>query len=100
MRYSEFEDICIEYNKLKQNNSNEEPDFQTLVNSKENFELATRFLDEHCPNTFNIMIANLDSNPTKYETLYDLCKEIDIKKEDNFYFPIKCLVSIKIYYKE
>lgn len=43
------------------------------------------------------MIANLDSNLAKYETLYDLCKEINIRKEDNFEFPIDCLQKIKIY---
>lgn len=68
-----------------------------LIDSKENFDSVTKFLEEHCPNTFSIMIANLDSNPDKYETLYDLCKEINIRKEDNFEFPIDCLQKIKIY---
>lgn len=68
-----------------------------LSDSKENFEAVTQFLEEHCPNSFNLMIANLDSNVDKYETLYDLCKEINIRKEDNFEFPVDCLQKIKIY---
>ena len=68
-----------------------------LNDSRENFDIVTKFLEEHCPNSFSIMIANLDSNPDKYETLYDLCKEINIRKEDNFEFPIDCLQKIKIY---
>lgn len=68
-----------------------------LTDSKDNFNYVTQFLEEHCPNSFSIMIANLDSNPDKYETLFDLCAEIDIKKEDNFEFPIKCLKKIQIY---
>lgn len=68
-----------------------------LFDSKENFELVTRFLEEHCPNSFNIMIANLDSNPNKYETLYDLCIEVNIRKEDNFEFDTDCLKQVKIY---
>jgi len=68
-----------------------------LSDSKENFESVTKFLEEHCPNSFSIMIANLDSNADKYETLYDLCKEINIRKEDNFEFPIDCLQKISIY---
>ena len=68
-----------------------------LSNSKENFEIITKFLEEVCPNTFSIMIANLDSNPDKYETLYDLCKDINVKKEDNFDFPVDCLQKITIY---
>lgn len=68
-----------------------------LTDSRENFEAATQFLEEYCPNTFNLMIANLDSNQDKYETLYDLCREINIRKEDNFEFPIDCLQKIRIY---
>ena len=30
-------------------------------------------------------------------TLYDLCREINIRKEDNFEFPVDCLQKIKIY---
>lgn len=68
-----------------------------LTDSKENFEIVNRFFEEHCPNTFNIMIANLDSNDDKYESLYDLYIEINIKREDNFEFPVDCLKKIKIY---
>ena len=68
-----------------------------LSDSRENFESVTQFLEEHCPNTFSIMISNLDSAEDKYETLYDLCKEINIRKEDNLEFPIDCLQKIKIY---
>lgn len=68
-----------------------------LNDSRENFDIVTKFLEEHCPNSFSIMISNLDSNPTKYETLYDICVEINIRKEDNFEFPIDCLKQIKIY---
>lgn len=68
-----------------------------LIDSKENFDSVTKFLEEHCPNTFSIMISNLDSNSNKYETLYDLCSEINIRKEDNFEFPVDCLKKIKIY---
>ena len=68
-----------------------------LSDSKENFEVVTQFLEEHCPNSFSLMIANLDSNVDKYETLYDLCMEINIRKEDNFEFPVDCLQKIKIY---
>ena len=71
--------------------------FHALSDSKENFEVITKFLEEHCPNTFSIMIANLDSNPDKYETLYDICNDINIRKEDNFEFPIECLQKIRIY---
>lgn len=71
--------------------------YHALTDSKENFELVTKFLEEHCPNTFSIMIANLDSNESKYETLYDLCREINIRKEDNFVFPVDCLQKIRIY---
>ena len=68
-----------------------------LMDSRDNFGYVTQFLEEHCPNSFNIMIANLDSNSDKYETLYDLCSEINIRKEDNFEFPIDCLKKIQIY---
>lgn len=68
-----------------------------LNDSRENFDSITKFFEEHCPNTFNLMIANLDSNADKYETLYDLCKEINIRKEDNFEFPVDCLQKIRIY---
>ena len=68
-----------------------------LSDSRENYDAVTRFLEEHCPNTFNLMIANLDSRPDDYETLYDLCREINIRKEDNFEFPVDCLQKIKIY---
>jgi hypothetical protein len=69
-----------------------------LSNSKENFESITKFLEKHCPNTFSLMIANLDSNKDKYETLYDLLVEINTVVEDNFYFPSDCIKRIKIYY--
>jgi len=68
-----------------------------LSDSKENFESVTKFLEEYCPNTFSLMIANLDSRPDDYETLYDLCREINIRKEDNFEFPVDCLQKIHIY---
>ena len=69
-----------------------------LTDTRENFELITIFLQKHCPNTFEIMIANLDSNQNKYETLYDLCREINMNAEDNFHFPIDCIKKIQIYY--
>jgi hypothetical protein len=68
-----------------------------LSDSRENYDAVTKFLEEHCPNTFNIMIANLASRPDDYEALYDLCREINIRKEDNFEFPEDCLQKIKIY---
>ena len=68
-----------------------------LTDSRENFEAITKFFEEHCPNTFSLMIANLDSNSDKYETLYDLCREINIRKEDDIEFPVDCLQKISIY---
>lgn len=68
-----------------------------ISDSKEHFEIVNKAISFLCPNTFEIMIANLDSDPNKYETLYDLCKDIDIKKEDNWIFPKDCLKKIKIY---
>ena len=69
-----------------------------LSESRENYDAVTKFLEAHCPNTFSLMIANLDSRPDDYETLYDLCREINIRKEDTFEFPVDCLQKIKIYY--
>lgn len=68
-----------------------------LTDSKEHFEIVNKAISFLCPNTFEIMIANLDSNSDKYETLYDLCKDIDIRKEDNWIFPKECLKKIRIY---
>lgn len=69
----------------------------SLGNSKENFDMITKFIEEHCPNSFNIMISKLDSTPDNYITLYDLCREINFRREDNFIFPTECLDRIKIY---
>lgn len=69
----------------------------SLGNSKENFDMITKFIEEHCPNSFNIMISKLDSTPDNYFTLYDLCREINFRREDNFIFPTECLDRIKIY---
>lgn len=68
-----------------------------MTDTIDNFNNITRFLEEYCPNSFSIMIANLDSIPDKYETLYDICMEINIKNEDNFEFPVDCIKAIKIY---
>lgn len=120
MKYSELEDQLVffdttskdyeVYSKGKSEDDSEKAGFisgdlhetheslkYSLSDSKEHFQIVCQFLETHCPNSFYIMIANLDSNPDKYETLYDLCKEINIRKEDNFEFPIDCLQKIRIY---
>lgn len=120
MQYSELEDNLIYYNKAaidyaKVSNGRSEYEQEqagfisgelhetheillySLTDSRENFEAVSRFLEEHCPNAFSIMTDNLEHNPTKYNTLYDLCREIDIRRTDGFEFPIECLKKIKIY---
>lgn len=122
MTYTELEDSLIYFNAMEDNYGRikskshlSENDFEQmgfisgeivetaeilkhgLPDSKESFELITKFLEENCPNTFSIITANLDSNSDKYETLYDLLVEINIKREDNFYFPTKIMEGIRIY---
>lgn len=115
MTYQEFEEKLLEFNKVRLDRSasvSHGPGHQSrmavykflaenrsLPDTKENFELVTRFLEEHCPNTFNIMISTLDSNPDNYETLYDLLNEVGYTyKNDGFVLPpLDYFENIRIY---
>lgn len=69
----------------------------SLVDSEENFKSVMKFLRLHCPNSYNLVKDKLNRNISKYETLYDVCIEINIRREDNIDFPTDCLTRIKIY---
>ena len=67
----------------------------SLTNSKENFNNLMEFFKQHCSNTYNYIQNKI--NNTKYSMLYEICREIDIRKEDNFIFPIDVIKTIAIY---
>lgn len=48
------------------------------------------------PDAFTVMISNLDSNPSQYETLYDLFKEFNSIHTSTVTFPTEALQNIKI----
>lgn len=67
----------------------------SLTDTKENFDLIIRFLKASCPNTYDIVIDKIKD--TRYKTLYDVLCEINMKREDDFYFPTKIMKQISIY---
>lgn len=69
----------------------------SLTDTKDNYNIVTQLLEEMYPNSFSIMIANLDSNPKKYTCLKDLCEEINFFNEDKHYFPTDCIRFISLY---
>lgn len=69
----------------------------SLTDTKEHYNIVTQLLEEMYPNSFSIMIANLDSNPKKYICLKDLCEEINFFNEDKHYFPTECIRFISLY---
>lgn len=68
-----------------------------FTDTKETYDNIMLFLQKHCPNSYNIIKNNLQSNPNKYTTLYDLCIEVNMKREDDIYFPTKLTKQVSIY---
>lgn len=63
--------------------------------SNDAYNTFTAIIEEFNPEAFSTMIANLDSNPNQYDTLYDLYKDFN-NMSSNITFPILALQNVTI----
>lgn len=122
MTYQELEDHLLffskaedDYGKLKQKSYLSEYDSERMgfisgdlhetgeilrhafQDTEEMYNNIMLFLQKNCPNSYNIIKTNLEMDPDKYATLYDLLIGVNIKREDDVYFPTKLTRTIRIY---
>ena len=122
MNYNELEDLLDyfnhmenEYGKLKQKSNLCENDYEQMgcisgelhetveilrsafVNTKEMYNNIMQYIQNHCPNSYKIITNNLNNNASKYTRLYDLLIEVNMKREDNVYFPTKLTQTVGVY---
>ena len=92
---ADFMDHDLDNKLLKEEKELEE---QIISFSKQQDALSTfsAMIEEVETDIFNTMIANLDSTPDKYETLYDVFSEFNNIHKSKIVFPNEALRNIKI----
>lgn len=68
----------------------------SLAKREDAFEIFTSAIEEIDPNLFEILIANLDSKPDDYTTLYDLFKDYNNIHKAKITIPDEATKMIKI----